>query len=67
MIKKQENYTYGQRLDGLGRPIAESSSGTTKPMGTDDKSKKKPAAVEEWEKKNAGKKKIVVRDGRTGG
>ena len=27
----------------------------------------KPAAVEEWEKKNSGKKKIVVRDGRTGG
>jgi hypothetical protein len=68
MIKKQENYTYGQRLDGLGRPIPETAStGTTKPIGTDDKAKKKPAEVEEWEKKNSGKKKVVVRDGRTGG
>lgn len=67
MIKKQENYTYGQKLDALGRPIADASTGTTKPLGEDDKAKKKPAAVEEWEKKNAGKKKVVVRDGRTGG
>jgi hypothetical protein len=30
------------------------------------KPKAKPAAVEEWEKRNAGKKKIVVLDGKTG-
>ncbi len=67
MIKKSENYTYGQRLDGLGRPITESASSTTKPVSTDPKAKAKPAAVEDWEKKNAGKKKVEVRDGRTGG
>jgi antitoxin component YwqK of YwqJK toxin-antitoxin module len=67
MIKKSENYTYGQRLDGMGKPIAEGTTPATKPMGADDKPKAKPAAVEEWEKKNEGKKKVAVRDGRTGG
>lgn len=68
MIQKTENYTYGQRLDALGRPIADNSStGSTKPLTTGDKEKNKPAQVLEWEKKNAGKKKVVVRDGRTGG
>jgi hypothetical protein len=67
MIKKSENYTYGQRLDGLGRPIAEGAAPATKPLETDAKAKSKPAAVEEWEKKNEGKKKVAVRDGRTGG
>ena len=66
MIVKRENYSYGQKLDALGRPVAQ---GTT-PKNTTTNSTKpaaKPAAVEEWEKKNSGKKKIVVRDGRTGG
>jgi hypothetical protein len=67
MIKKSENYTYGQRLDGLGRPIAEGATPATKPLETEAKAKSKPAAVEEWEKKNEGKKKVAVRDGRTGG
>jgi hypothetical protein len=67
MIKKSENYSYGQRLDGMGKPIAEGTAPSTKPMGEDDKPKAKPAAVEEWEKKNSGKKKVAVRDGRTGG
>lgn len=68
MIRKTENYTYGQRLDGLGRPITDTSStATTQPLSSEKKEKAKPAEVLEWEKKNAGKKKVTVRDGRTGG
>jgi hypothetical protein len=66
MITKTENYNYGQKLDAVGRPVAEGST----PKNTTTSSTKpaaKPAAVEEWEKKNSGKKKITVRDGRTGG
>ncbi len=66
MISKTENYNYGQKLDALGRPVADGST----PKNTTTSSSKpaaKPAAVEEWEKKNSGKKKITVRDGRTGG
>ncbi len=66
MIAKTENYNYGQKMDALGRPIADggASKNTTT---TSSKPAAKPTAVEEWEKKNSGKKKITVRDGRTGG
>lgn len=40
-----------------------SSADSTKPAPT----KVKPTVVEEFEKKNAGKKKVKIRDGRTGG
>jgi hypothetical protein len=32
-----------------------------------DKTKARPKAVEEWEKKNTGRKRVTVRDGSTGG
>lgn len=70
LIFKTENFSYGQKLDGLGRPIVDSkvSNGSNRPVNADrPKTIEKPPAVLEWEKKNAGKKKIDVRDGRTGG
>ena len=67
MIAKTENYNYGQKLDALGRPIADGSGSKTKTASSTAKPGAKPAAVEEWEKKNSGKKKVLVRDGRTGG
>lgn len=70
LIIKTENFSYGQRLDDLGRPILNNSVNTVqRKQESSDKSKSvpKPAAVLEWEKKNEGKKKVQVRDGRTGG
>lgn len=67
LIIKQENFTYGQRLDGLGRPIADRTSAQPSMSGEKPKTAQKPPAVLDWEKKNAGKKNIKVRDGRTGG
>lgn len=69
-ITKSESFSYGMKLDALGRPINDSTktTGTTKPVGTGgSNTTKKPAAVEEWEKKQQGKKKVTVRDGRTSG
>jgi len=66
MIAKTENYNYGQKMDALGRPIADGSA-TKNTTTSSAKPPAKPAAVEEWEKKNSGKKKVTVRDGRTGG
>lgn len=69
LIIKTENFSYGQRLDDLGRPIVDNKvgRGVTKPVSTEKpKNVQKPAEVLEWEKKNSGKK-IQVRDGRTGG
>ncbi|MCU0381737.1 MAG: hypothetical protein MUE58_11165 [Chitinophagaceae bacterium] len=63
MIIKTENYLFGQKDKGLG-----SSTGSTDDLSAEQaKPTPKPKAVEDWEKKNSGKKKIVVRDGRTGG
>jgi len=60
MILKTEFWLYGQK---------EKAGGTvTQPVANEPtKTSAKPKAVEDWEKKNAGKKKITVRDGRTGG
>ena len=70
LIIKTENFSYGQKLDGLGRPIVDTKVSTGRANSTPYEKPKtvdKPPAVLEWEKKNAGKKKIDVRDGRTGG
>jgi hypothetical protein len=56
-ITKQENYFFGQK---------EKDSGNTATATASEKVAEKPKAVTEWEKKNAGKKKVKVRDGRTG-
>ncbi|MFN5641082.1 MAG: hypothetical protein ACK4V4_06210 [Sphingobacteriales bacterium] len=70
LIVKTENFSYGQRLDDLGRPLLNnkvSISPSTSESSGKPKNPPKPAAVLEWEKKNSGKKKVDVRDGRTGG
>lgn len=70
-VVKTENFMFGLKADENGRPILENKNPTaitapsSKQIDT-EKPKAKPAAVAEWEKKNAGKKKIVVRDGKTG-
>ena len=68
-ITKTESFSYGMKLDAMGRPIMDSSTANNKPVKTSESSQpaKKPAAVEEWEKKQSGKKSIKVRDGRTSG
>jgi hypothetical protein len=67
-IVKTESFSYGQKLDASGRPVATTgSTGTTKSLNDSSKATKKPATVEEWENKQSGKKKVKVRDGRTGG
>lgn len=63
MILKTEYYTYGQKDKGFGG----SNSTQANTTATEPKPAQKPKAVEDWEKKNSGKKKVVVRDGRTGG
>lgn len=60
MIYKTENYTLGKRESPA--PAAASDSGTT----AKTKTLVKPKEVQEYEKKNAGKKKIRVRDGSVG-
>jgi hypothetical protein len=67
LIIKNENFSYGQKIDALGRPIAGSSSTQQSVNREKPKPAAKPAEVLEWEKKNSGKKSIKVRDGRTGG
>lgn len=70
LIIKTENFSYGQKLDGLGRPIVDKEVSNYRPATASyekPKAVEKPPAVVEWEKKNAGKKKIAIRDGRTGG
>ncbi|HEX5024981.1 MAG TPA: hypothetical protein VFV68_06900 [Agriterribacter sp.] len=56
-ITKQENYFFGQKEKG--GYSADSST-------VSNKAPEKPKEVTEWEKNNAGKKKVKVRDGRTG-
>jgi len=61
MILKTEYWVYGQKEKAGG-------GATTQPVSGDPaKASPKPKAVEDWEKKNAGKKKVTVRDGRTSG
>jgi hypothetical protein len=60
MVLKTEYWVYGQKEKAGG--------GTTQPVKGDAvKPGAKPKAVEEWEKKNSGKKKVTVQDGRTSG
>ena len=61
-IVKTETFVYGQKpgANGAVQPGETAAQTAEKP-------KAKPKAVEDWEKKNAGKKKVTVRDGRTGG
>jgi antitoxin component YwqK of YwqJK toxin-antitoxin module len=58
MIYKTENYT-------LGKPETTAKT-TTKDTSTVSKNVPKPKEVMEYEKKNAGKKKVRTRDGATG-
>lgn len=60
-VVRTENYISGQKQG----PLASASSPASNDAG--EKKVPKPPAVLEWEKKNSGKKKVSVRDGRTGG
>lgn len=61
MVLKTEYWVYGQKEKSGG-------SGTTQPVTSDPtKANTKPKAVQDWEKKNSGKKKVTVQDGRTSG
>lgn len=66
-IMKTESFSYGMKLDALGRPIMDTTgNAAAKPVKAASATPaKKPAAVEEWEKKQNGKKQVKVRDGRT--
>lgn len=66
-IAKTESFSYGMKLDAMGKPIMDTASNAAvKNMKTPSTTPaKKPAAVEEWEKKQNGKKQVKVRDGRT--
>jgi hypothetical protein len=67
-VVKTEHYISGQKLNVSGRPVADKERETKTAAGdAERKPAVKPKAVEEWEKKNQGKKKVTVRDGRTGG
>jgi hypothetical protein len=60
-VVKTDNY-----ISGVKQGLASSGPPQSSP-GTEEKKVPKPPAVQDWEKKNAGKKKVAVRDGRTGG
>jgi hypothetical protein len=59
MIVKTEKFLFGQPDKGFGN-TAKPETGESKPIA-------KPKTISEWEKQNSGKKKVKVRDGRTGG
>ncbi len=61
-ILKSESWFYGEKDNGL----LGGGGGDNKPVSGEKSSTPKPKAVADWEKKNAGKKNIKVRDGRTG-
>ncbi|HMP92103.1 MAG TPA: hypothetical protein PKD90_04475, partial [Phnomibacter sp.] len=67
-IQKTEQFIRDSAVNALA--MFGVTSKTPKSAGSDTASAKKkidkPAVVQEWEKKNAGKKKVVVRDGSTG-
>jgi len=68
-VMQRETFVSGQKLrmpDGQtvrSQPMDTITQADVPPA----KAKAKPKAVEDWEKKNAGKKRVTVRDGRTGG
>jgi len=58
MINKIQTYTMGKLETGKSGPASDSTKVASKTMV-------KPKEVQDYEKKNAGKKKIKVRDGAT--
>jgi hypothetical protein len=68
-VVKRETFISGQKMTMPdGRPPVPAAAGSVpKGQSPADKAKPRPREVEEWEKKNTGKKKVVVRDGSTGG
>jgi hypothetical protein len=69
-LLREETYFMGQPyVKKKNGEIGVATANTPKPKNnTNDSTKKtaKPAAVEQWEKKNSGKKKNTVRDGQAG-
>jgi hypothetical protein len=68
-IVKTEEYwldKHKNALDDLA-PLDVSSNGKARSDTTTARSAAKPKVIQDWEKKNSGKKSIKVRDGRTGG
>ncbi|WP_336517471.1 hypothetical protein [Pollutibacter soli] len=61
MVVKTEQFVFGEKYTGN-----KSASTNGNAAVDEDKPKAKPKEVEAWEKKNSGKKKVTVRDGRTG-
>lgn len=57
-ITRQENYFFGQKEKAPGNVTAATTE--------ENKAAEKPKTVVEWEKQHSGKKKVKVRDGRTG-
>ncbi|WP_153799595.1 hypothetical protein [Foetidibacter luteolus] len=65
-LEKTENYQLGQIYEPNKKvTVIDASAGDSTKTAQADK-KVKPKEIAEWEKKNSGKKKIKVRDGRTG-
>lgn len=68
-IIKMEEYWLDKpknTLDDLA-PLDITSDGKAKSDSSGAKTVAKPKAIQDWEKKNSGKKNVKVRDGRTGG
>lgn len=65
-LVKTENW-YLNKLEDPNEKKQIADSGNTTADSSKPAPKVKPKVVEEFEKKNAGKKKVKVRDGRTGG
>ena len=66
-ITKTERYFFGQlEKDGLGNTAKPANNSASAQQGSTHTSKK-PKEVLDWEKKNAGKKKIKYKDGSTSG
>jgi hypothetical protein len=68
-VVRRETFISGQKLtmpDGRN-PIPAATGASSQSQTPAEKAKPKPKAVEEWEKKNNGKKRVTVRDGSTGG
>ena len=68
-VVRRETFISGQKMTMPdGRPPVPAAAGSVpKGQSPADKARPRPREVEEWEKKNTGKKKVVVRDGSTGG
>ncbi len=62
-LLKSEVWFYGEKDKSVSGGVSSSNS---QPASGEKPAAPIPKAVEEWDKKNNGKKKVVVRDGRTG-